>query len=134
MKSDKKLNGKVALIVGGADDDGRSLAIELAQNGADIVIVYFNERHNHALETRRKVRIAGEDCLIIAAQQDNADAAREVVRRIVEHFGHLDIFIDNTDPTQLQQDANQPAVLSNLGMVLAAMDQLVNSPDALNGG
>ena len=54
IKKGDLLNGKVAIITGGDSGIGRAVSIAYAKQGADIVIVYFNE-HRDAEETKKLV-------------------------------------------------------------------------------
>src|SRR5438067_12231111 len=60
-----KLAGKVALITGGDSGIGRAVAIAYAKEGADVSIVYLNERKD-AEEARCEVEQEGRRCLLIA--------------------------------------------------------------------
>ena len=42
MEKNQLLQGKTALITGGARGIGKAIAIKLAKHGADIIIVYYN--------------------------------------------------------------------------------------------
>ncbi len=60
-----KLEDKVALITGGDSGIGRAVSLAFAKEGADIVIVYFNE-HKDAKKTKALVEKQGRKCLLIA--------------------------------------------------------------------
>jgi SDR family mycofactocin-dependent oxidoreductase len=100
-----KLDGKVALITGGARGQGRSHALTLAREGADIVVLdlcdqidtveYPMSRPDDLAET---VKLVEElDRRIIAVQGDvrSWDTVTGVVDRAVNEFGHLDIVLAN---------------------------------------
>src|SRR5204862_4328535 len=59
-----KLEGKVAIITGGDSGIGRAVAIAFAKEGADVAVVYLEERKD-ANETRRLVEEHRRKCLLI---------------------------------------------------------------------
>ena len=89
-----KLAGKVALITGGDSGIGRAVAILFAKEGADVAIGYLEE-HQDAAETRRQVEQEGQRCLAVAGDVGSEQFCRELVRRTVEEYGHLDILVNN---------------------------------------
>ena len=60
-----KLQDKVAIITGGDSGIGRAVAIAFAKEGADVAILYLNEKQD-AQETVRQVEEEGRKCLEIA--------------------------------------------------------------------
>lgn len=93
-KGSEKLKNKVALITGGDSGIGRSIAILYAREGADIAIVYLNE-HEDAEETKRMVEAEGQKCLLIPGDVSNRKFCRDSVKKTVNHFGKLDILVNN---------------------------------------
>ena len=69
-----KLKGKVALVTGASRGIGRSCAIELAREGADIAINY-RSHSDEAEEVARAVRETGRRALTL--QGDVADRKRD---------------------------------------------------------
>ena len=64
------LKGKTALVTGGSRGIGRAIALKLAENGADVAIVYAG-RQDAAEETRRDIEALGVKAA--AYQCDAAD-------------------------------------------------------------
>ena len=89
-----KLQGRVALITGGASGIGRAVAILFAQEGADVALVYLNE-HGDAAETKRRVEATGRRCATFAGDIGQEAFCREVVERTVAALGQLDILVNN---------------------------------------
>ena len=89
-----KLKGKVALITGASRGIGRSCAIEMAREGADVAINY-RSHPDEAEEVARIVRESG--CRAITLQGDVADRKRdeELVEKTVAELGRLDILVAN---------------------------------------
>jgi NAD(P)-dependent dehydrogenase (short-subunit alcohol dehydrogenase family) len=99
-----RLQDKVTLIVGGASENGRSLAVTLAEKGSDVVILYFNDAHETAQEIQEQVEAAGRRCLAIRGNALDRQASEQLTQKIVEAFGRLDIFISfSAQLTRLKQ-------------------------------
>ena len=100
-----KLEGLVALITGGARGQGRSHAIRLAEEGADIVVVDICDQiasHQVAMarpeDLQQTVKeVEALDRRIIAEIADVRDQSvlDRVVDRTIEEFGRLDIVSAN---------------------------------------
>lgn len=89
-----KLHGKVALISGGDSGIGRAVAVAFAREGADVAIAYLSE-HEDAAEAKRLVEAEGGECLTIPGDLGQEAACQDAVQRTVDHFGHLDILVNN---------------------------------------
>ena len=99
------LEGKVALITGGARGQGRAHAVTLARAGADIVVcdaVTQIDDVDYALptgtdleDTAQAVQALGRRCLAVTADVRDLEALQDVARQAVTSFGHLDIAIAN---------------------------------------
>ena len=91
--SDKLLN-KIALITGGDSGIGRSVAIHFAREGANIAIVYYDEKQD-AKETKRLIEKEGRECLLLHGDLKNEDFCKKIVADTVEKFGSLNILVNN---------------------------------------
>jgi len=89
-----KLKNKVALITGGDSGIGRAVSLAFAKEGADIVIVYFDE-HVDANETKTYVEAQGRDCLLIAGDLRDETFCKKIIDDIICTFGHLDVLVNN---------------------------------------
>ncbi|MEZ0364827.1 mycofactocin-coupled SDR family oxidoreductase [Mycobacterium sp. pUA109] len=100
-----KLEGKVAFITGAARGQGRSHAVRLAEEGADIIAIdvprpvanlpYRTATAEDLAETVRQVEALGRR--IVAAEADVRDLAdlKKAVDAGVAEFGRLDIVLAN---------------------------------------
>jgi NAD(P)-dependent dehydrogenase (short-subunit alcohol dehydrogenase family) len=93
-KAAGKLKGKAAIVTGGDSGIGRATAIAFAKEGADVAIVYLDE-HEDAAETKRLIEQEGVRCLAIAGDVGDEKFCREVIKKTVAAFGHLDILVNN---------------------------------------
>ncbi|MBW4515689.1 MAG: SDR family oxidoreductase [Timaviella obliquedivisa GSE-PSE-MK23-08B] len=90
----RKLQGKVALITGGDSGIGRAVAIAYAKEGADVALSYLNE-HDDANETKAKVEQEGCRCIAIAGDLGSEPFCQQVVEKVIDEFGQLDILVNN---------------------------------------
>jgi len=91
----RKLEGKVALITGGDSGIGRAVAILFAREGADVAIAYLGAEETDAKETERAVEAEGRRCLRIKGDVSQPDHCRQIVERVVDEFGRLDVLVNN---------------------------------------
>jgi NAD(P)-dependent dehydrogenase (short-subunit alcohol dehydrogenase family) len=89
-----KLQGKVAIITGGDSGIGRAVAIAFAKEGADVSVVYLEEKKD-ANETKRLVEEHGRKCLLIEGDVGQEQFCRKAVEQTVKEFGKLDILVNN---------------------------------------
>ncbi len=105
MQGSGRLQGKVAFITGGARGQGRSHALTLAREGADIValdiadqidsVAYPMATPEDLQETVRLVEELGSRCLPIVADVRDIHAMDRAVKETVSELGRLDIAIAN---------------------------------------
>jgi NAD(P)-dependent dehydrogenase (short-subunit alcohol dehydrogenase family) len=89
-----KLQGKVAIITGGDSGIGRAVAIAFAKEGADVSIVYLEEKKD-ANETKRLVEEHGRKCLLIEGDVGQEEFCRKAVEQTMKEFAKIDILINN---------------------------------------
>jgi SDR family mycofactocin-dependent oxidoreductase len=100
-----KLDGKVALITGGARGQGRSHAVTFAKEGADIVVCdlvsqietvpYTMSNPDDLEETVKLVEEHDQRCVAMRADVRDSGQMREVVDRAIAEFGRIDILVAN---------------------------------------
>lgn len=81
-----KLKGKVAVVTGGARDIGRAVSLKLAEEGAKVVINYYNNEDD-ALFTKKMITEAGGECIIVYGDMTKWEDAANVVSEGVKAFG-----------------------------------------------
>ena len=86
---------KVALITGAARGIGRAIALQLAEDGYDIVINY-NTSKKEAEELASKIKNDyGIKCLALQCDVSDEEAVDKMVKNIEEEMGGVDILINN---------------------------------------
>ncbi len=93
-KGSGKLTGKVALITGGDSGIGEAAAIAYAKEGAHVAIVYLDE-HEDAQNTKKQIEDEGTQCLLLPGDIGDERFATSVIKQVIDHFGQLDILINN---------------------------------------
>jgi NAD(P)-dependent dehydrogenase (short-subunit alcohol dehydrogenase family) len=87
------LKGKVAIVTGGGTGIGLAVARRLGELGARIAI---GSRGAQNLEQgTAELRRAGLDPLAAQVDVRNPEQVEELVHRVIHHFGHVDILINN---------------------------------------
>lgn len=90
----KNLKGKTAIVTGGNSGIGMAIVLELAQQGADIVLDYVT--HPEAAEALdRQIAALGGRVISVRADVSKVDELENLVAAAVEAFGHVDIMINN---------------------------------------
>lgn len=89
-----EIDGKVALVTGGAHRVGRALVLGLARAGADVAIHYHNSA-DAAAETAEEVRALGHRVETFQADLADPDAATALANGVAESMGRLDVLVNN---------------------------------------
>jgi NAD(P)-dependent dehydrogenase (short-subunit alcohol dehydrogenase family) len=100
-----RLQGKVAMVTGGAGGIGAATARALAREGASVVIVDIDG--DRAEQTADGIRNTGAEAIWERADLSDETAVAAVVRSSVAHFGRLDVLHNNAALTEsefLSQD------------------------------
>ncbi len=85
---------KTALVTGSGRGIGRAIAIELARQGADVVVNFFRNR-KPAEETAAEIEKLGRKALLVKANVGDIDALEDLFNQTEKAFGGLDIFVNN---------------------------------------
>jgi NAD(P)-dependent dehydrogenase (short-subunit alcohol dehydrogenase family) len=98
-----KLAGKVAIITGGDSGIGRSTAVMFAREGADIAVVYLEEKLD-AEETKRLIESEGQKCILLKGDVGKRSFCKLAIDKTVETFGRLDVLVNNAAEQHPQED------------------------------
>ena len=88
------LKGKHALVTGGSRGIGRGIALKLAENGARVVVGYY-QNEAAAKETLAKVRERGSDGFAVQADVSRPAEISRMFKQVQTEFRTLDIFVSN---------------------------------------
>jgi 3-oxoacyl-[acyl-carrier protein] reductase/pteridine reductase len=90
----KALEGQVALVTGAAKRIGRSIALRLASEGADIVVNYATSRAE-AEELVREIQGGGRPAISLQADVSRRAEVQKLFVAAEKEFGRLDILVNN---------------------------------------
>jgi len=88
-----RFTGRTALVTGAGSGIGRAIALAFAAEGAQVVVA--GRRQEPLDETVTLIEEQGGKALAVTADVSRADDAEALVRAAVEHFGSLDVAVNN---------------------------------------
>lgn len=93
------LTGKTALITGAARGIGKSIALRLASEGADIAFTDIAEDENFK-DTQAEITALGVTCRGYVSNAADFGQTHSVVTEIHKDFGHIDVLVNNAGITR----------------------------------
>src|SRR5699024_7363704 len=87
------VDGKVAIITGGAGGIGKGIATAFVKEGAKVAIVDLNEELGQ--KTVEALQRYEKDCLFIAANLAEHEKLPNINEKVIDQFGRLDILVNN---------------------------------------
>ena len=90
----ENLAGRVALVTGGAKRIGRAVAVQLAQEGADIVL-HYRGSDRAAQEVKSEIERLGRRALAFKADLRDLSQIRRLFEEAGKRFDRLDILVNN---------------------------------------
>jgi NAD(P)-dependent dehydrogenase (short-subunit alcohol dehydrogenase family) len=88
------LNGKVALVTGGAKRVGKAIVMALGKRGCHLV-VHYHTSHAEADTTVQELLAAGCDAMAVQADVTQEVEVDHMVEAAVARFGRIDILVNN---------------------------------------
>ena len=88
------LKVKTAVITGASTGIGKSIALNMAKNGANIAIIYIGDE-NLAIEVKKQVENFGVKSAIFECDVSNYEISKTVCEKIITDFGSIDILVNN---------------------------------------
>jgi len=88
------LNGKVALVTGGAKRVGKAIVLALARRGCKLV-VHYRTSQSEAEETVRELLAAGHEAMAIQADITQEADVERMIETAVAQFGRIDVLVNN---------------------------------------
>ena len=101
MEKIQRLKGQSALITGANSGIGKAIALEMAREGAQVVINYVSDE-SAAFSMVEEIKGFGEKAIAIKADVSKEDQVQAMFVKMVETYGTIDILVNNAG---LQKDA-----------------------------
>lgn len=90
---------KSALVTGASRGIGRSIALQLAEDGYNVAVNYAGSK-DKAEAVVEAIKEKGVDAFAIQANVANADEVKEMIQEVVSRFGSLDVLVNNAGITR----------------------------------
>ncbi len=90
----KRYIGKTALVTGSSRGIGASIAKRLAQEGAEVAVIFGNSEEQ-ANEVVRVIEASGGKAKAFHGHLSQPSTMPALLKRVVAHFGKLDVLINN---------------------------------------
>ena len=92
-----RLKNKIALITGGANGIGLATAERFAKEGAKIILWDVSDQGN---EIADRLKMEGHEIIFKKVSVTNQDEVQKAMTKAHEHFGRIDILINNAGITR----------------------------------
>jgi NAD(P)-dependent dehydrogenase (short-subunit alcohol dehydrogenase family) len=87
------LAGKVAIVTGASKETGKTIAVEMARAGADVVVA---ARTLEGIENAAaRIRALGRRSIAVPTDVRQSDQVENLVRKALEEFSRVDILVSN---------------------------------------
>lgn len=93
------LNGKVAVVTGASRGLGKAIALELAKQGA-MVIINYNGNEVRAGEVRSSIEAAGGQAAVMQCDVSDFTSCEQFIKTVVAQYGRIDILVNNAGITK----------------------------------
>jgi 3-oxoacyl-[acyl-carrier protein] reductase len=88
-----RLEERKAIVTGAGQGIGRSIALKIAQEGADVVIAEWNPETGS--QTKKEVEALGRKALFIGVDVANQKQVGHMVAEVLKAWGRIDILVNN---------------------------------------
>lgn len=93
------LTNKTAVVTGASRGIGRSIAIDLAKSGANVVVNYSGNEAK-ANEVVDEIKALGQQAFAVKANVSNAEEVQAMMKQAIDTFGSIDILVNNAGITK----------------------------------
>ena len=87
------LNGKNAIVTGGAQGIGRAIALRLARDGANVALLDLNEQTGQ--QTAAEIEQSGVSALSFACDVTDYGQVKDAVAKVYDQWNTIDVLINN---------------------------------------
>ncbi|XP_072031944.1 uncharacterized oxidoreductase Lmo0432-like [Amphiura filiformis] len=131
-KTDKPLEGKVAVVTGSSSGIGKGIALRLAEAGASVVLAA--RREDRLEEVKQLIEKDNGQAIVVKTDVTVRQQVKDLITKAESTFGHVDIMVNNAgaftytlmknvkeDEWERQIDVNCKGVCNGIGAVLPGM-------------
>ena len=93
------LKDKIVFVTGASRGIGKAIALEMAQNGADVAICYSSDGEA-AEAVCTEIRALGRDAQSYRCDVSDYQQCSDTVKAAIAHFGKLDVLVNNAGITK----------------------------------
>ena len=93
------LDGKIAVVTGASRGIGRAIALELASQGA-FVVVNYNGSKDRAEEVKKEIEAAGGKAEVYQCNVSDFEKCQAFIQDVIKTYGRLDILVNNAGITR----------------------------------
>lgn len=125
VKTMGKLDGKTAVVTGASRGIGRAIALELAKEGANIVVNYSGSKEK-ADQVVKEIEELGVKAISVQANVSDSESVQNLMNTAIETFGSIDILVNNAGITRdnllmrMKEDEWDDVINTNLKGVFLA--------------
>jgi 3-oxoacyl-[acyl-carrier protein] reductase len=94
-----RFEGKAAIVTGASRGIGREIALNLAKEGAKVVVNYSGSK-DKADEVVTLIKNAGGEAFAVQADVSNPDSVKNMIDETIATFGSIDILVNNAGITR----------------------------------
>ncbi len=92
MSDRQRFLNKVVIVTGAAHGIGRGVALQVASEGAQVVLADYSD---FVEETLAEIEAENGDAIIVKANLETYAGAAEVAAKAIENYGRIDVLINN---------------------------------------
>jgi NAD(P)-dependent dehydrogenase (short-subunit alcohol dehydrogenase family) len=89
------LSGRTVLVTGASIGIGREIALRFAAAGSRLALTYFEHRSEAEAVRERCLGLGAPDAIVVSLQLSDDDSVRTLVERVIDHFGVVDVLVNN---------------------------------------
>ena len=90
---------KVALVTGATRGIGKAIALELADNGYDIVLNYRSV-NDELKQTQKEIEEKNVNCFLVYGDISKFEDCENIAKQAMEEFGRIDVLVNNAGITR----------------------------------